>query len=290
MSKYPGSPLKLGSRGIAVGQLQKQLNKYDGEKLTTDREFGPQTARKVENFQTNRKLGTDGIVDHVIWNRIFELPAPKLHPRKPETVKDRLRRLRVELPHRQREVKAGKEGQRRRLNKVKAGIRKTLDALTPKGPRVVGNTVIGGTPRQRLVDAAYSALSNYQHNPARWFYSQPGGWTVAFGITGPPWGYRSDCSQWVTALYKSAGLPDPNGQDYGGGYTGTLANHGRQISRSQLRPGDLVIWDPWGPSGHVEIYTGPGDLTIGHGSAPIKQHNISDFSYKPGGPRYYTYL
>jgi hypothetical protein len=51
----------------------------------------------------------------------------------------------------------------------------------------------------------------------------------------------------------------------------------------------LVIWDPWGPAGHVEVLVSPAGDTIGHGSPPINAHTIDTFDYKPGGPRFYVY-
>lgn len=151
---------------------------------------------------------------------------------------------------------------------------------------VSGNKVSGGTSAQRLVALAYAALEDGQsgRRPAR--YSQAGKWTVAYPVTGEPSGYRSDCSQWVTSLYHAAGLPDPNGTGYKGGYTGSLADHCKRVAVA--RAGTLVIWDPWGPKGHVEIAVNSKGSTIGHGSAPIHAHTISEMNaYKGLAAHYY---
>ncbi len=117
------------------------------------------------------------------------------------------------------------------------------------------------------------------------FYSQSGAWTVNYGITGEPRGYRSDCSQWVTSMYHSAGLPDPNRKGYSGGFTGTLAEGGRYVTRAQVKPGDLLmVGRP--PFHHVElIVNARTGATIGHGTAPIDGSNIN--RYNP--VRYVTY-
>lgn len=156
------------------------------------------------------------------------------------------------------------------------------DTVTVK---VDGNAVTGGTDRERIVAAAIAAVSAYEsgHRPS--FYSQPGAWTVDYAVTGEPHGYRSDCSQWLTSTYKSAGVTDPNGTNYTGGYTGTLVSFGQEIRRDQLEPGDYVIYGP-GSGHHVEEWVGNGDgkttyaelarvgsevrdRTAGHGSPPV---------------------
>ena len=73
-----------------------------------------------------------------------------------------------------------------------------------------------------------------------------------FGATGPS---AFDCSGLVVAAYARIGISLPH-------YTGSLLKRGRYVSRSQLRPGDLVF-----PSGgHVAIYIGNG--LIVHASNP----------------------
>lgn len=130
------------------------------------------------------------------------------------------------------------------------------------------NQVRGGTPRQRLVAAARRAAANSAAGRRHSFYSQGGYWTVKHGITGEPSGARSDCSQWVTSIYWTAGLADPNGAGYSGGFTGTLLSHGRAINRRDVKPGDLVIYG-YGNGHHVEMIVDYHGNTIGHGSAPV---------------------
>lgn len=148
-----------------------------------------------------------------------------------------------------------------------AGRRNEIHA-TAAAVTISGNRVTGGTPRQRLQAAAERAAQLDAAGRRPSFYSQAGKWTVEYGITGEPAGYRSDCSQWVTSIYYACGLPDPNGNTYRGGYTGTLGQHGKAISRAELQPGDLILYGPW-PHHHVEVWVGPGQRTIGHGSRPV---------------------
>lgn len=153
--------------------------------------------------------------------------------------------------------------------------------------KIDGNTVTGGANvRERIVAAAVQAAYLDAHGTTR-FYSQAGTWTVIHGITGEHRGERSDCSQFLTSMYHSAGAPDPNGLKYTGGWTGSLVEHGTEISRRDLRPGDEIVYGP-GPGHHTELYVGDGnpdhtwaqmaesvrDRTIGHGSPPVDEGDI----------------
>ena len=153
-------------------------------------------------------------------------------------------------------------------------IRKRRLQLAARYVTVTGNKATGGTPRARIVAAARMAAKLHATGKRPSFYSQAGAWTVEHGITGEPHGYRSDCSQFVTSMYHAAGVPDPNGTGYTGGYTGTLAAAGRYIQRADLKPGDLVLYGP-APHHHVELFVGPGDDTIGHGSPPVDKGTIT---------------
>ncbi len=77
----------------------------------------------------------------------------------------------------------------------------------------------------------------------------------------------TDCSGWVTLLYKWCGAADPNGQAYSGqGYTGTLLTHGRPITQAEALPGDLIIWGSY-PGHHVAVCVeaGADPLVCSHG-------------------------
>lgn len=156
--------------------------------------------------------------------------------------------------------------------------------------KVEGNAVTGGaSTRVRVVAAAMAAAHGCATGKHYWFYSQAGGWNSSYAITGPPRGKRSDCSLWVISAHKSGGAQDPAGAAFTGGNTDTLAAHMLEISRSDLRPGDLVIYFRYGRSHHVEMWVGNGDgttayrqlakspmrdKTIGHGTAPVDAGDI----------------
>lgn len=86
-----------------------------------------------------------------------------------------------------------------------------------------------------------------------------------------------DCSSFVTNCYYGGGAPDPNGRDYdGAGYTGSLLSHGKVISITQLKPGDLIMYGfsrgkpgfPVGSPTHVSLFVGGGRV-LSLGSYPM---------------------
>jgi hypothetical protein len=137
-----------------------------------------------------------------------------------------------------------------------------------------GNEVTGGTPGQRFRTAVLASVANCSSGKRRNFYSMAGAWDVDHVITpGEEYGERSDCSSTVTGWCKAAGLPDPNGEDWRGGYTGTLIgqrNGWKLVSESAMKKkGWGYVVYGGGVGHHVEAYIGPGDRTGGHGSAPV---------------------
>lgn len=174
--------------------------------------------------------------------------------------------------------------QRKRALERQAARREEIKRRDQK-PRVVGNTVRGGTPRQRLAVGLLQACRNYIADPSSRFYSMPGFWDVKHAITGEPRGARSDCSQFVIAMSNCCDVADPSGTGFAFGNTDTLAAHCREIRRDQLEVGDFAIYFyPGGGTHHVEAWYGDGehsyaelarmgssvrDRTVGHGSKPV---------------------
>lgn len=138
-------------------------------------------------------------------------------------------------------------------------VRQVLDkAQEYRGQGLAPPLPIGGI-RERIVAAAAATLT------ARTGFSRysQGGALTADPM--PPPGARTDCSQWVRAIYLSVGLPDP------GLNTWDQIAHGHQVVNPQ--PGDLLFTPG---EDHVEIYVG-GGRTIGHGTPPIDYAPTSAF-------------
>ena len=99
---YPGTPLRIGSRGNDVRTMQAFLNVISTiypilDKLTADGIFGPETDKKVRQFQKIMGLTVDGIIGPATWNKIVETyllasgnkPAPLEYPGTPLRVGSR---------------------------------------------------------------------------------------------------------------------------------------------------------------------------------------------------------
>jgi hypothetical protein len=142
------------------------------------------------------------------------------------------------------------------------------------GVTIAGNKASGGTPGQRWKAVCIASVKNCASGKRRNFYSMSGAWDIDSVIApGEEYGQRSDCSSTVTGWALAAGLPDPNGEDWHGGYTGTLVGEHsgwKNVSRSAMesKGWGYVVYGG-GVGHHVEAYIGPGDRTAGHGSAPV---------------------
>jgi len=73
---YPGTPLRVGSRGANVTKIQNWLNDLsavypDVPAVNADGVFGPLTENAVLAFQSRFNLAEDGIVGRITWNRMY---------------------------------------------------------------------------------------------------------------------------------------------------------------------------------------------------------------------------
>jgi peptidoglycan hydrolase-like protein with peptidoglycan-binding domain len=62
---YPGSPVRLGSKGDAVKLVQAVVG------ATEDGDFGPKTEAKVKDWQSKNGLLADGVVGPITWKKMF---------------------------------------------------------------------------------------------------------------------------------------------------------------------------------------------------------------------------
>lgn len=146
------------------------------------------------------------------------------------------------------------------------------------------NKVRGGTPEQRLRVAIHTAALNYVKGDQPGYYSMTGGTRdYRHGLFHYAQGRIWDCSTFADAMYYVCGLDSPSGPGafQTGGFTGTELAHGRQISQSEVRSGDLCIYlrfagDTVGH--HVEVVDDPAkESTIGHGDSAINAGTFNLF-------------
>ncbi|MGE7662095.1 PcsB-like coiled-coil domain-containing protein [Peribacillus sp. NPDC097197] len=79
---------------------------------------------------------------------------------------------------------------------------------------------------------------------------------------------RFDCSAFVAWAYKQAGVNLPPS-------TGALTGAGKQVSKSQMQPGDLVFFNTYKTDGHVGIYVGGGKFIGSQSSTGVAVANMS---------------
>jgi len=87
----------------------------------------------------------------------------------------------------------------------------------------------------------------------------------------------SDCSSAVSWCYWTVfggGADILNGDSWQGGYTGTMASHGRAIPCSQMQPGDVALYGSGAPWDHAEMYMGGGRM-VSHGADPVSYQSSS---------------
>ena len=91
--------------------------------------------------------------------------------------------------------------------------------------------------------------------------------SYGYGGTGPN---RWDCSGLTQAAYKAAGVKLPHSA------RGQM-KYGRSVSKSALKPGDLVFF--YSPVRHVSLYAGSGKVL--HASSPGKPVGYIKMAYMP---------
>jgi cell wall-associated NlpC family hydrolase len=167
----------------------------------------------------------------------------------------------------------------RRTDEQKALGKKRLAHMIAARKKRATAAAQAGSARKRIVELAQKAAANYRANPGAYHYLAGGRANAEF-LKPTPRDWRSDCSQFVAAVYKAAGLPSPATVAHEFASTFSIDPHGRVTTTP--RPGDLGMYGVHGGSTHhVELYCGlPGQEFIGHGSPPID-------SQTPGRPNYY---
>ena len=134
--------------------------------------------------------------------------------------------------------------------------------------------------RRLIVKFAEDAAANYRRNPGAYHYRAGGLANLTF-LRPTPDHWRSDCSQFVAAVYKAAGAGSPSApllHQWASTWSMVKSPHARVVSKAQRRPGDCGMYGPRDAPYHVELWC--GDKFIGHGSTPID-------SLTPGEPDFY---
>jgi cell wall-associated NlpC family hydrolase len=169
--------------------------------------------------------------------------------------------------------------QKKTINGKLDQARRLLSGLTPQERVQVGEA--GGTGRaSRSTTAARGALAapgssaaasdapNSRAAAAVSYAYQKLGSPYVWGATGPN---AFDCSGLIQAAYSSAGVSLPR-------TTYAQINAGQRVSRSELRPGDLVFF--YSGISHVGIYVGDGQMIHApNPTAPVRLAPIDQMPF-----------
>ena len=169
--------------------------------------------------------------------------------------------------------------QKKTINGKLDQARRLLSGLTPQQRAQVGEA--GGTGRaSRSSTAARGALAapgssaaaadapNSRAAAAVSYAYQKLGSPYVWGATGPN---AFDCSGLMQAAYSSAGVSLPR-------TTYAQINAGQRVSRSELRPGDLVFF--YSGISHVGMYVGDGQMIHApNPSAPVRLAPIDEMPF-----------
>jgi hypothetical protein len=187
-------------------------------------------------------------------------------------------------------------GRARTIAKRIHGVEDRIDEIEAQiaklGPTVDGNHVKGGSEFERWLLCLNTAARNCAEGRRRNFYSMAGSWNVDHPLVpGEAPGERSDCSQTQTAFIKACGFPDINGEDFRGGFTGTMLRadgRWKEVSLEHMlkarRPAVIVYGS--GNGHHTEGWCPSIDdhdnfidpmRTVGHGSDPVDPGTVHLF-------------
>lgn len=127
--------------------------------------------------------------------------------------------------------------------------------------------------------AVHAALLGLHHAPAIHYTQGSERWDgIAKGLVARKGQYptEADCSAFASwclwnGLHLALGLGDVvNGENWNAGYTGTMAQHGRQVIHlNRVLPGDCVLYGPAPTYEHVAIVVGVQNgvpMVVSHGS------------------------
>ncbi|MEU6416531.1 NlpC/P60 family protein [Streptomyces spiralis] len=287
-------------------EAEVATEKYDGAKEKADaaekrlKTLGDEAARRQQGLNAARDaLGSiaaaqyrEGGIDPSVRLMLSDDPgrylqgaefAERAGARQTAVVSDVRRQLReieqlrgaarIELSSlrsRQAELRRQKKTITRKLDEA----RRLLAGLSPQQRAALGDGTGSShasrstSPRETLGVPGSTAAPSSRAAAAVAYAYQKLGSPYVWGATGPD---AFDCSGLAQAAYRAAGISLPR-------TTYTQINAGRRVSRSDLRPGDLVFF--YSGISHVGIYVGNGQMIHApNPSAPVRLAPIDEMPF-----------
>lgn len=262
--------LRKGSRGASVSSLQQSLSNLGYYKGSIDSIFGSGTASAVMSFQRSQGIAVDGIVGPATFNAISNAangqgnstPAPKPVVSKPSSnglLKVGSRGSEVGNLQKSLQTLGYYKGS---IDSIFGGGTKAAVMNFQRSQGISVDGVVGPATLSSISNAASGSgvvkgdsTSTNNGSTASGIISAAKkyiGHNYVFGGTGPS-GF--DCSGFTQYIYSQAGISIPR-------TTTSQAYVGKSLSKSQLKPGDLLVFSNTykrGPS-HVGVYIGDGNF------------------------------
>jgi cell wall-associated NlpC family hydrolase len=254
-TKY--STIRTGTSGSQARAAQCLLHNA-GYSVRADGSFSSADASQLKRFQARHHIAASGTVNASSWTALLSRGSrPTLHyGQRNASVK----RLQQSLTASGRRVpstgyfgpitrNAVKSLQRTRHLSVSGVAGTSVWRALQAGQGVKRGAVVRATPVKRtVVRAAASRAGSSRGARAVSFAKRQLGERYVFGAAGPN---RWDCSGLTMAAWRSAGVSLPH-------RARSQFSRGRKVSKSNLRPGDLVFY--YRGIHHVGIYIGRGKI------------------------------
>ena len=260
------SEVTKGSSG-AKAKAAQCLLRSAGYAVRADGSFSGADTAALKKFQRSTGLRASGTMTRRSWTALLSRGT---RPRLDSGDRgDSVRRLQRALTAAGRQVPAtGYFG-----SATESAVRafQHSGGLTVTG--VATKTVWRGLQKGRTIEASLGASSTGERTStskgqrALAFAKRQLGDRYRFGAAGPnAW----DCSGLTAGAWKAAGVNLPHNSR-------AQFRRGKKVSRSDLRPGDLVFF--YSPISHVAIYAGNGEVV--QASRPSKPVNVGRVSDMP---------
>lgn len=262
--------VKVGTRGAQAETVQCLIRRSH-RPIRADGSFSAADATKLKSFQRSVKLTPTGKVNRATWIALISVgsrPGLNAGDRGSDVV--RLQRALRAAGYKSltgtgfygaKTVTAVKMVQRGNGHKATGTVGSKFWRLLQSGKLKPGKKA----PQPKRAVASASASTRGAKAVA--FAKRQIGDSYGYGATGPG---RWDCSGLTQGAYKAAGVKLPHSS------RGQM-KYGRSVSKSALKPGDLVFF--YSPVSHVAIYAGGGKVV--HASRPGKPVGYGKVSYMP---------
>jgi peptidoglycan hydrolase-like protein with peptidoglycan-binding domain len=232
------APLRKGDMGPDVQKLQTQLEQHGVHTGGADGKFGPMTQRAVIEFQRGQGLNANGVVGPETWAALAKPGSPSGPVTGPAT--------------------GPSTGP---VTGPEAPASEKIQSMLGWAKSMLGTPYAAVNPF-RFGDVPWDGAAHKSVNGSSTVWQYPKGTRVF------------DCSGFVVAAYRQLGV------DLAARGLASTATFNadtkflKPLTREQLAPGDLIMYQPKNGIGHVVIYMGEGKAIEAAGGKGVSINNV----------------